>query len=248
MAKKLTFLLLVAIFSIPLLIMSTLPSLYIIIFFSLIAGCATWYLFGRLTPFFTSIYISLFHGLIGKFSSEKEISIVENKNYRKYDFWNVFYRSLSDSFFPTVISFTAIGYMLRNSGSPNNPRVFLILLFAPVIVSFIIPIRILRDSRLFYLDRDKKEIISVCRDIFIRLKSVGGLLALGLFLLTLYTISDNLNEAVNNLIVYFSFIYPTITITSYIYYDRWHRGFIELTNYVGESRDIREYVLGLFKE
>ena len=248
LGKKLFFLLLIAIFSIPLLIMITIPELYIIIVFSIVVGSGLWYIIGRLTPFFTGLYIVFHKKLVKIFGWERKISLIENKKYKTQSYWDNFYRSLLDSFFPTIIAFTIIGYLLRNTGEVNNPQVFLVLLFSPVIVSFIIPLRILQDSKLYYVDKNNKEIISLGREVNVRLKSIGGLLALGLFLLTLYTVTENLNEVAGNLIVFFSFIYPTISITSYLYYDKWHRDFIERTNIQGEVSKIPDYLLGLFKE
>ncbi|MFW6040896.1 MAG: hypothetical protein ACOC85_03575 [Thermoplasmatota archaeon] len=236
------------VFSVPLLIMATIPELYLIILFSIVAGSISWYITGRLTPVLTKLYIIIYKKLRSRFKGLRQISLIENKKYTSKSYWDIFYRALVNSFFPTIISFTVIGYLLRDTGTVNNPQVFLILIFSPVIVSFIIPLRILQESKLYYVDNLNKEIISVGREANVRLKSIGGLLALGLFLFTLYSVTGDLNELANNLIVFFSFIYPTITITSYLYYDRWHREFIELTNWEGKVTRIPDYIVGLFRE
>jgi len=245
--KRIVFVLLVGLFAVPLLIMTMVPELYIIILFSLLLGSGAWLFAGALTPFFTSVYIKLYKKFSGFFGAEREIIIVRNKTYSTENFWDVFHKSLSESIFPTIIAFTVVGYILRDVGTVNNPYVFVVLIFCPVIVAFLIPIRILHDSKLYYVDKSNKEIISLGREVTLRLKSIGGILALGLFLLTLYTVSGTMEEALLNLVVYFSFTYPTITLTSYLYYDRWHRGFIYDVNQKGEYSKLERIAIGLFR-
>ncbi|MGM0405142.1 MAG: hypothetical protein ACQEQM_03260 [Thermoplasmatota archaeon] len=245
--KSIVFVLLVGIFAIPLLIMTLVPELYIIILFSIILGSGAWLFAGTLTPFLTSIYLKLYKKFNSFFGSSRKIMIVRNKTYSAENLWDVFYKSLSESLFPTIIAFTVVGYILRDAGTVNNPHVFVILIFCPVIVAFLIPIRILQDSKLYYVDKGNKEVISLCREVTIRLKSVGGILALGLFLFTLYTISGTLEDALLNLLVYFSFTYPTITLTSYFYYDRWHREFISDVNSKGERSGLERIAIGIFR-
>ncbi len=245
--KRIAFVLLVGLFAIPLLIMTQIPELYVIILFSILLGSGTWLFIGILTPFFTGLYIKLYGRFNNLSKSSKEITLVRNKKYYHRNFWDVFYRSLSESFFPTVIAFTVVGYILRDVGSVNDPYVFLVLIFCPIIVSFLIPIRIMMESRLYYIDSANKEITSLGREIYVRLKSVGGILALGLFLITLYTLTENLNEALINLLVYFSFTYPTITITSYLYYDRWHRSFVADVNRKGKYSGVESVAIGIFR-
>lgn len=245
--KSIVFVLLVGLFAIPLLIMTLVPELYIIIMFSVLLGSGAWLFSGSLTPFLTGLYIKLHSKFTGFFGAARKISIVKNKTYSSENFWDIFYKSLSESIFPTIIAFTVVGYILRDAGTVNSPNVFLILIFGPVIVAFLIPIRILQDSKLYYIDKGTKEVISLCREVNIRLKSVGGILALGLFLLTLYTISGELEETLINLLVYFSFTYPTITLTSYFYYDRWHRGFIADVNRKGKYSGVDSIAIGIFK-
>ncbi|MFO7791707.1 MAG: hypothetical protein R6W73_01825 [Candidatus Saliniplasma sp.] len=246
--KRIAFVLLVGLFTIPLLIMLEIPELYIIILFSVLLGSVTWLFAGILTPSLIGVYIKLHNKFNGFFGVTREISILKNKKYSAESFWDIFYKSLSEALFPTIIAFTVAGYILKDVGTVNNPNVFLVLIFGPVIVSFLIPIRILQDSKLYYIDRRTKEVISLCRELNMRLKSVGGVVALGLFLLTLYTISGDIQETLLNLVVYFSFTYPTITITSYFYYDRWHRGFIADVNRKGRYSGLERIAIGIFRD
>ncbi len=245
--KRIAFVSLVGLLIIPLLIMLEIPELYIIIFFSVLLGSGAWLFVGMLTPFLTGLYFKLHNKFNGFLGSTRKISLLRNKTYSAESFWDIFYKSLSEALFPTIIAFTIAGYILKDVGTVNNANVFLVLIFGPVIVSFLIPIRILQDSKLYYVDRRTKEVISVCRELNMRLKSVGGVVALGLFLFTLYTVSGSVQEALLNLVVYFSFTYPTITLTSYFYYDRWHRGFIAEVNRKGRYSGLEKIAVGIFK-
>ncbi len=227
--KKLWFVLLLVVFLIPLAIISTVSGLFFLMMLGVAGGSISWYFVGRLTPRFITWYLKIHQTFLRRLGSDRKIVALHNRRYLGNDRWDVFYRSLSDSFFPTVITFTVIGMALRDTGDPTSGIVFLVLFFAPVIVSITVPIRILTDSRLYYIDKKSKEIISLGQEANTRLKSVGGFLAFLLFLFTLYGLIQDLGAVLENLLVYFSFIYPTITLTSFVYFERWHDDFTRKT-------------------
>lgn len=245
LSRKVVFALLVVVFSIPILIMSYVPELFIIVLFGILLGCFSWYVIGRATPHLARFYFRVHQRLFSRSPDTREIAFIENQDHHIGDYWVKFYRALVESFFPTIVAFSIMGYILRNAGSVNDPKVFLVLLFAPAIVSFLIPIKILRDSKLYYLDKSNKEVISLCRELYIRLKSYGGILALGLFLFTLYSVSGGLEGVVTNLLVYFSFIYPSITLTFFVYFDRWHEVFVDRTDEKGRLEGLETFVIAL---
>lgn len=245
--KKIKFALLLLIFVVPVMVLSSIPELFLIILFSIIAGSFTWWAVGLITPFLTKLYLKLHTLVMGKTGISKKIALVKNRKFGSVRFWDLFYRSLQDSFFPTIIAFSLIGFILRNAGGVLNDQVFLILIFSPIIVSFMIPLRIVQDSKLYYLNKETKEVISLGREINIRLKSIGGIMALGLFIFTLYTVTQDIRGVLTNLLIFFSFIYPTITITSFIYYKRWHPSFTGKTTKVGLDEGKQKYLISLLK-
>lgn len=85
----------------------------------------------------------------------------------------------------------------------------------------------MQDSRLYYLNGETEEVISLGRILNVRLKSRGGIIVLVLFVYILYTVTGTMQTALQKLLVFFSHIYPAITVTSFIYHDRWHPGFSE---------------------
>lgn len=243
--KKIKFILLLVIFIIPIVVLMNIPELFLIVLFSVIAGCLTWFVTGKLTPFFTGIYI----GLHKKFSSNPRlIAVLKNKKPPSNNVWNVVYMSLSESIFPTIIAFSIIGYILKNSEKLQSEQVFLVLLFAPVIVFFVIPLKILMDSKLFYLNRETKEVTSLGKEVNIRLKSVGGIFALALFMFTLYVVNRNLSSVFEDVTIYFSFIYPTISITSIYYNLKWHRNFLFDLEEKAYEKETPQYAVALLKE
>ena len=243
--KKIKFILLLIIFIVPIVFLMNIPELFLIILISVIAGSLTWYITGKLTPFFTGIYIRLHK----KFSKNpKLIAVLKNKNPPSSNVWNKIYMSLSESLFPTIIAFSIIGYILKNSETLQSEQVFLVLLFAPVIVFFVIPLKILIDSKLFYLNRETKEVTSLGKEINIRLKSVGGLFALALFIFTLYIVNKDIHAVFEDIVIYFSFIYPTISITSLYYNLKWHRNFLFDLEEKAYEKDTPQYAVALLKE
>ncbi len=228
--KKMWFILLLMVFLIPLAVITTVPGLFFLMTIGVVTGSVSWYLVGKLTPAFTLWYLSVHKKFSGKTGAGRRVVALRNKKGIPYERWDVFYRSLSDSFFPTVIAFSIIGFILSDTGEPFSGMVLLVLLFAPALVSITVPIRILSDSKLYYIDENSKEVITLGHEVNIRLKSVGGLLAFLIFLFTLYTLLQDIGGVLENLIIYFSFIYPTITLTAFVYYERWHRDFTAETS------------------
>ncbi|GEM_PF-6741303 len=225
LGKGLMFLLLLVIFLVPLAIITTVPGMLFLMMLGVAAGCASWYAVGRLTPGFTLWYLRIHKKFLRRAGGGRKVIALTNRKGWEEGRLDVFYRALSESFFPTVIAFSVIGFILSDAGDLFSGRVFLVLLFAPVLVSITVPIRILNDSKLYYIDADSKEVITLGHEFNIRLKSIGGVLAFFIFLFTLYTLLQDITGVIENLVVYFSFIYPTITITAFIYYERWHREF-----------------------
>ncbi|MFW5928489.1 MAG: hypothetical protein ACOCSL_04715 [Thermoplasmatota archaeon] len=243
--KKIKFILLLLIFIVPIVVLMNIPELFLIVLFSVIAGSSTWYLTGKLTPFFIGIYIRLHKKFSG---NPKMIAVLKNKNPSSSDVWNKVYMSLSESIFPTIIAFSIIGYILKNSETLQSEQVFLVLLFAPVIVFFVIPLKILIDSKLFYLNRNTKEVTSLGKEVNIRLKSVGGIFALALFMYTLYIVNRDIHSVFEDITIYFSFIYPTISITSLYYNLKWHRIFLFDLEEKAYEVNTPQYAVALLKE
>lgn len=117
-----------------------------------------------------------------------------------------------------------------------------------MIVFFVIPLKILIDSKLFYLNRDTKEVTSLGKEVNIRLKSVGGIFALALFMYTLYIVNKNIHAVFEDIVIYFSFIYPTISITSLYYNLKWHRNFLFDLEEKAYEKDTPQYAVALLKE
>ncbi len=235
------------VFLIPLAIITTVPGLFFLMMVGVVAGSVSWYLVGRLTPTFTLWYLKMHKRLLRKTGGDRKVVALRNKKGIPYERWDVFYRSLSDSFFPTVIAFSIIGLILSDTGDPSSGMVFLVLLFAPVLVSITVPIRILSDSKLYYIDENSKEVITLGHEVNIRLKSVGGVLAFLIFLFTLYTLLRDIGGVLENLIIYFSFIYPTITLTAFVYYERWHRDFTTETSRRPIKHGLPSLTVGLLR-
>ncbi len=225
--KKTTFVFLLALFlvPIPVIVLSSVPALFLVILVSIAGGCCTWWAVGRSTPFLVKVYLRTHARLTGKTGPARTVALLEDWTFSPDEGWDSFYRALQDSLFPTVIALSLIGYILRDVESVANTDVFVILNFAPVIVLFVVPLWIVQDSKLYYLDRETKEVIALGRMLNIRLKSIGGVIALALFTYTLYTVTGTMQGALHKLLLYFSHIYPTITVTSLIYHRLWHTGF-----------------------
>ena len=243
--KKVKFVILLLLFIVPIVVLMNIPEIFLIILFSVIAGSFTWYITAKLTPFFTGIYINLHEKFSG---NPRLIAVLKNKNPPSNNPWNVVYNSLRESIFPTIIAFSIIGYILKNSETLQSEQVFLVLLFAPVIVFFVIPIKILIDSKLFYLNRETKEVTSLGKEVNIRLRSVGGIFALALFIFTLYIVNRNLSSVFEDITIYFSFIYPTISITSIYYNLKWHRNFLFDLEEKAYEVETPQYAVALLKE
>jgi len=204
---------------------SGVPALFLLILVSVITGCLAWWLAGRITPILVAWYLRLHALAAGSAAVSRETILVDGHMEADDGRWSMLHRSLRLSLFPTVIGLSLIGYILRDIGSLGSRDVYVVLYFTPVFVVFIVPLWIVQDSPLYYHDSRSGEVISMGHLAGIRLKSVGGLLALALVAYTLYTVTGSLQAAAWKLTVFFSHIYLTVVATSTVYHARWHHGF-----------------------
>ncbi len=240
--KKILFAVLLALCTaaVPVIIWSGVPLLLLLILASVAGGLVVWWTAGKLTPFLMTMYLRLHERMAGAADVSREIALVDSTDGND-ERWNALYRSLRLSLFPTGIALSLIGYVLRDIGSLGSRDVFLVLYLAPVIVVFMVPLWIVRDSPLFYHYPGTREVISMGRQLGIRLKSVGGVTALGLFLFTLYTVTGSLQDAAVKFVVFFSHIYPALVLTSSVYHARWHQEFVKRTARAAVEEGKREH-------
>lgn len=240
--KTLLFVVLLAlcIAAVPVIVWSGVPELLLLIMASVAGGLAVWWTAGKLTPLLMTLFLRLHERVAGAADISREIALVDGTDGGD-ERWNALYRSLRLALFPTAIALSLIGYVLRDIASLGSPDVFLVLYLAPVIVAFMVPLWIVRDSPLFYHYPDTREVISMGRQLGIRLKSVGGVTALGLLVFTLYTVTGSLQDAVVKLVVFFSHIYPALVLTSYVYHARWHQNFVKRTARAAVEEGKREH-------